>query len=257
MKSVNKLEQNFAEIKENLKMKSKQIDKVKLCDEMNKGILKKFYVKMERKLYEKTEDEDSIQCALSKLKSLEYAEDKMKESVFGAFDMKYGEVIAQNEKTCKSVMVPCILKHAFGVMFDFYLDNPNIANSDVATYCIKKYVVDNKLLDTRKYKIDVNPKSLKVANIFCTEINFDRFHELPAFLVNKFIKDDDFFPLDEDQFECAIEKCHEGKVTESFFIAGVLRDLKVTQNVRQAEREKFVRNLVAVASEIVECEREN
>lgn len=160
-------------------------------------------------------------CGLSDGKSLNSKED----------------VMATNETTCKE----------FGEMFDdFECKNSSSSETDLLDqYCVRKFVIDNDLIDLSIYNVTINPTNLNVTGVECGSMIETGFElGLTRALDSK------HHELTPEQKECIGDKLRNKKFYNQMLRTMVIKELQLTDEQAAIERPKFIQFMLDLTQEI-------
>lgn len=150
-----------------------------------------------------------------------------------------------------------------GDWFDETVDADSSSNSSNETetdhdleelreeYCQRVYVIEKKAIDSKVYKIDVNPKSVDVSNIDCSKFLFELSEEFIVSLKDEFVgalKD----PTVKST-RCMANAIRSGKYFDNLLKLWMLSELKITDEQRLAERNHFIHFLTNLYANIMKC----
>lgn len=137
----------------------------------------------------------------------------------------------KNETTCDE----------FGEMFDDFDCN----NEEFEKYCVRKFVIDNDLIDLSIYNVTLNPTNLNVTGVKCEsliEIEFE-LGLTRALNTNK-------HRLTPEQKECIGDKLRNKKFYKQMLRTMVIKELELTDEQAAIERPKFIQFMVDLTKEI-------
>ena len=117
-------------------------------------------------------------------------------------------------------------------------------------YCTRKLVVDNKLIDTTKYNIILNPKNLDVSAVNCEQELEKAFKSFEVILM-KMVKDDD--DLNDEKSQCILNKYREQHFGHKLIRLGVLSELEISDENKLEERIAYIQSMYDLVSTIKEC----
>lgn len=132
----------------------------------------------------------------------------------------------------------------FGEMFD---DDKNSSDNLelYEQYCIRKFVIDNDLIDLSIYNVTLNPTNLNVTGIECESMIENGFElGLTTALHGK------HYQLTPEQKECIGDKLRHKKFYKQMLRTMVIKELQLTEEQAAIERPKFIRFMVDLTEEI-------
>lgn len=163
-------------------------------------------------------------CALTDGKSI-----NTKESVH--------DVMPMNATTCND----------FGEMFDeFDCSNSSYNDSELLEqYCVRKFVIENDLIDLSIYNVTMNPTNLNVTGVECDSMIENGFE---AGLTRAL--DAKHHELTPEQKECIGDKLRNKKFYKQMLRTMVIKELQLTDEQAANERPKFIQFMVDLTHEI-------
>lgn len=199
-------------------------------------------------IYEKLTGSESFVNSITKAAALEYSglveqSGKLKTTVETVL-----EYIKSSVASCKN-------EGDFGEEFDVIFENEKIAVKNITDheqeYCIKKYLVKNKLVDTVMYDVDLNPSHINVTGLNC-EAMIKKFNdEIYDELGFAYLETSNLGSI--EKVECALEKFREADYFDLIMKITALTSANITAEQRSNERENFIRILISISSNIAAC----
>lgn len=207
-------------------------------------------------IHKSTNYESCIMANLKKSRALEYVLklEVYQDATHLSNEEKVAKVNEMGRGTVEEITisaVKCQLKESYGEMFDNILNvedsSEETEDDDKDEYCVKKYVVDNQIIDA-KYTVILNRKNIDVSEISCDPI------------VRKFLKtlEDEFTQglLENDSITpeysiCAKNKMLDNKAFDKIIALFILKDLALTDQQKNEERQVFVELMTKVKLEMM------
>jgi hypothetical protein len=150
-------------------------------------------------------------------------------------------------KSLSSMFKPlfkCTSEQLAGSSFDDDIKSAKTTHNDEEFYCMKKFVVENNLIDTTVYDIAVTPKNPEFSGVDC-----DSF-------IKKMIDEGEKGPqngLDEATEACFEEKIREVGIAQNKIVVKVLSKLDISDEQKQNERKKHIKLAREVSNKILAC----
>lgn len=198
-------------------------------------------------------------CMMSDLKKRRYAEYTMKQAVFLSSEsmsqeeigLKVNAIIRRNKSLVQDSMKLCMYSDLFGKLFDDLFDQTENEEEDDALleYCVRKYVVDSNLVDTKVYKVTLNPKNLDVQNVNCKESLETQKRELME-LIEEML---DSESKDEITSDCARQRFLNTGFVDKMMEISVLSEMNITDAQKEGERKRFVDFIGNLIKSVVNC----
>lgn len=191
-------------------------------------------------IYRTLMDSEIFMNSAIKAAALEYTMESSK-------GMNISEIILNAIKTS---IVTCRNEKDYGVDFDSYFDLKETINY-TDSYCIKKYLIKNNLINNELYEIDPNPRKIDFTGLVCEDIIRRLNDEVNDQINAEFFHDS---KLDNAQkVECALEKYREAEYFDFIMQMKALATLNITTEQKQTERDNFIRFMSEVADNVATC----
>ena len=203
-------------------------------------------------------------CLIAGLRSKHWAEEIMLKAVYEASltlsaeekEAKLAAADATIKGAIEKALYICIVEKEFGAMFDSIMRKDASSSSEkddpLEDYCARKLIVENKLIDTVKYNITLNPKNLDVAAVNCEEVLEKAFMTIVV-AVTKALNTDDDFKFDDDETQCLINKYREQHFGQKLMRLGVFSELDITAETKEEEKKVFIQTMHGLVHMIKEC----
>ena len=139
-------------------------------------------LEVKKKLDEKEELRNSSECIVDRLKEVNFVDYAFKVQMLSEENdedtdgERIEEMTAAMQKFIElsgNAIIDCHFSDQFGAIFDSIMTNESQEDEELSVeddYCVRKHIIEHKLIDTTKYKLDVNPKNLDVSSIDCEEL---------------------------------------------------------------------------------------
>lgn len=237
LKNAKKLESHFLERPEAYQVSN--------CSELIDSYNKKLYQQLASTVLSSI-FHDAVDCIISEMKNSNASDDYMKRLVYSKSKLNSVEKqkidleLKQNIKTTlKNATKSCkafdgVHRKQFDQYFKLFLD---AVKDPLKEYCVRKYVIENKLINTALYNVSLNP----TAN--STEETCARFLEK---FVESFTRDlievlkDDGRGFNDGELECFLKKLQKSKFIDKMLVIGVLSEIKISEVQKNAERKSYV-----------------
>ena len=145
--------------------------------------------------------------------------------------------------------VKCDTNKDYSNMFDSIFDAESAEETedgDKDDYCMRKYVVDNQLIDA-KYRVKLNPKYIDISELNCKPIQAKIIKSLDDVFTQGMLTSDD---ITSEITICAKEKMHSNKVFDKIISLLILKELALTDEQKNVERQAFVDLMTKVKIDI-------
>lgn len=202
-----------------------------------------------------TEYEHCIMAELKKSRALEYL---LKFEVYQSAthltseekEDKMNEMERGSVEEITRAAVKCQTDKDYRAMFDDIYNTEDSSeeteDEDRDEYCIRKYVVDNQLVDA-KYEVKINPKEIDVSQVICEPIVTKFLASLQEGFTQGMLENKEITPEFSD---CAKGKMVDLKAFDKIISLFIIKDLALTDEQKNEEREVFVNLMTKVKLEI-------
>lgn len=138
----------------------------------------------------------------------------------------------------------CELQKILETLFDEIFENESEGNKDIEDFCVRKYAVDEHLIDTSEFTVDLNPNHADISNVDCEGENskyFKKFEEdFLEGIKEEVEKTDQKTQVDA---ECALKKLSEANLIDELVKLRVLSKLEITKTQKKDAKNEFVKSL--------------
>lgn len=162
---------------------------------------------------------------------------------------------ADNIKKIVIASSNCFPEALFGAAFDKIFANTTEEDEPLddkqTDYCIRKFVVDNNLIDTSIYTVELNPDKLEnLSDLDCTEFVEDAFEELRDSLRNSFLTDNMQLKSKKRCMNRAIRKANSVSYMSRL---SVLSELKLNDESKSVEKDQFIKFMGDLYGDLTKC----
>lgn len=165
---------------------------------------------------------------------------------------KISEVGDNVENIMKEALISCIYKQAMKELSEDTINNKNIDLGDtkMMDYCGKKRIIDNGLIDTTVYKINLNPDNLDVEGVDCDAVLKSKIRIFVKHLYELLQGGKKF---DKDVFDCFVKKFKESKYFNRLMVLGIMAELDLSEEEKAAEVQKFIDFMKELTYTVANC----
>lgn len=240
LKAESKLDANYPEFN--------NASQIQNCSEIIKSNNKKLYENIALQIQSESPLSESAECIVDEMKLRDSADDYMKRLVFSTsntltvtekqqIDLK---IKLNTKMTLKNAAKSCkAYEKVYEKEFDRFFKIFSEGESDkVKDFCVRKHVVDNKLMDFSVYNVTIFPENVNATQIVCAKI-LEKFAEGFTKGLIKTLRDDGK-GFDEVELECFLGKLQKVKFMDKLLVIGVLSEIDITEEQKNAERKKYV-----------------
>lgn len=237
LKSLSMLELDFPEQDAG----DEQGDCVKLIKEATDAVFVNPGTKFPHKEFQKYKT-----CMTSNLKARRWPEYNMKLAIFvtasylsqNETQLRINEIKKQRKKLVQNAVKLCVFSEIFDELFT--RSSREDEESKASSYCVRKHVVENNFVDTKTYKIDLNPDNLDLSLIECAEHLRRQTQKIES-------------ELDGKISDCAKEKILKGEYVTRMMAFEVLSSLNITDDQKEAERRNFIDLMLQLMKAAGDC----
>lgn len=203
---------------------------------------------------------DNSACIRGQLNSIGYSDLMMKIYVYQhskrtSNSQKKKLTSATEAEATKKLAIAvslCMSEQVFGELFDNLMKNES---EEVETleekqndYCIRKYVIDKKLIDTDKFPVTINPDNIEL-NFACASRIDSIFEDL-----KKIIQDGFEIPgQSRKQARCLSRAIKSENGMEYIAKISVLSEIQMTDDLRKELRSEFVQTIKKLHMQMIKC----
>lgn len=168
-----------------------------------------------------------IACILTDLDGQFYADYILKNLVYENYPGMDGseriELITANQKIHENLLENVEEKCEEESLFKSNFYNSFKSLSPQTLYCLRRYIIEKDLIDTRKIKVNLNPQKINLAGIKCKDLVKVQFQHVENEFKSLFGK-----KLSEEKGQCMIGKFQENKYGDIIVVIKLLKDFKIT-----------------------------
>jgi hypothetical protein len=138
-----------------------------------------------------------------------------------------------------SAAINCEFDMKYSEIFDFIM-NPTVADpfSKEQDYCVRKYILDNDLIDRSMYDLKENPKNVDVSSIDCN----DKMQEIEMFIWDSISSGghQEGEKISEEIVDCLKKVYKDGKYLDKELYFDYLKEFKLSDEQLKIERNNFI-----------------
>lgn len=228
-----------------------------LCDIVLSSTTAGVYSALLEEFSQVDEFKSSAECIVEGLRKAKWSDLDIKEQVYEFMDTLSAEEKAAKIQELKllqgrissEAIISCMADKEFGELFEqiFRKDEQEDFGGD---YCARAYVVDNQLVDTNIYKIELNPKNLKTQEIQCGEIIYKNFKAAEEELREHLLKD---VGENSEKVECFIKQYHQHRYFNKTLAIELLGEINISNDRKLIEKESFIKFMIEVTKTLSKC----
>lgn len=230
-----------------------------LCEMILESTVNRVYAELFKEFSANEDFKDSAECIVTNLRDSKWSDLDIKEQIYEVSDLltqpekdfKILEIKQQQERISSDAILACLSEKEFGELFESIISNATFDDEDlVGDYCARKYGIENKLIDTNEYEVNLNPSNIITTNIQCDAVNKKHFDDAEIELRNHLLND---AKVSEEKVNCYMKKYHENHYFDKTLAIALLGELKLTEKQRENEKKKFLTTMVNITRIISEC----
>lgn len=165
--------------------------------------------------------------------------------------------------TFDSFMV-CQATKKFGEMFDSIMEDESSSEEETdpkEDYCMRKHIVDHKLISIDHHNLNVNPKHLDVATLDCTVLYQKALKDAEDELVKALLEDSSSEEVDDAEktntspadVQCLLEVVREGNFIDQMLQFDYIKEFNLDQVKQKEMRSKFINIMTRLADSASKC----
>lgn len=159
------------------------------------------------------------------------------------------------EKISGNAILTCLSEKEFGELFNSIISNStqeeDKSDEDVVgDYCARVYGIENKLINSTEYEVNVNPTDIITTYVQCDVVNEKHFEEAETELRDHLLND---VGVEESKVECYMQKYHDNHYFDKTLTIALLGELKLSDEQKRREKKKFIDTMVNITRVIAEC----
>lgn len=203
----------------------------------------------------------SADCIVDQLKQFKWSDLDIKEQVYvfsetmtdAEKDQKIHELQQQQANISQTAVISCMAEKEFGELFEQIFSKEEEYEDLAADYCARSYAIENKIIDTAVYFVDPNPNNINIKDVQCRPIVEKNFKEAEDELRVHLLKD---IGENAHRVDCLIKKYHENHYFDKTLAVELLGELKITDDQKKVEKEKFIASMTKITMSLAECQWE-
>lgn len=230
-----------------------------LCEMILESTVNRVYAELYKEFSANENFKTSAGCIVKSLRDSKWSDLDIKEQIYEVSDLltlpekqlKILEIKQQQEKISGDAIFSCLSEQEFGELFDSIISNATFDDDDlVGDYCARKYGIENNLIDTNEYEVNLNPSNIITTYIQCDVVNRKHFDDAESELRKHLLTD---AKVDEEKVNCYMKKYHENHYFDKTLAVALLGELKLNDQQRERERKKFLTTMINITRIISEC----
>lgn len=158
----------------------------------------------------------------------------------------------------------CQAEKKFGEIFDSILEGGNSSEEESdpkEDYCIRKHIVDHKLIDNEHLNLSLNPQHLDLSTIDCTVLYQKALKDSEDELVKALLEEDSSEEKTEDQtskiqptdVSCLLEVVRQGNFIDQMLQFDYAKELNLDHVQQKEMRGKFIHVMTRLADSASKC----
>ena len=233
------------------------------CEDHIQEIKMEIKKQIYKKIRDETDNSETVQCMIDDLRSKHWLEEFMLKMIYQASltlsaeekEAKLASADATIKKTVKNSIYLCVFFKNLEALFDSIMNNASSSSEEAdptEDYCARKLVVDNKLIDTTKYNVILNPNNLDISAVNCEQV-LEKAFKTSLVTLTKIFNDNDDFNLDDKKSQCIFNKYHEQHYVHKDMRVRVLRKLDISAETKLEEKNAYIQRTHDLFRMIKEC----
>ncbi|KAG5675053.1 hypothetical protein PVAND_004991 [Polypedilum vanderplanki] len=229
------------------------------CEMLVQTIKINIYKSLEDSLIEDEEMKEHSECIIDNVYETDYGDKLLvlhvleKDNLTLKEDekMEMKNVILQDAYALiTKALLKCKMNSIFGEIFDSMFNEEENSSeeelSDIEDYCVRKYIIDNNLLDKSKYQLNKNPKNIDTTSVDCVTIFNSVVEQIEREIVKIYTKEinssSEESKEDEDKTgsDCVLKVVRLGKYVEMLAPFDYLIEFNLSDEEKAKEKIKFI-----------------
>lgn len=237
-----------------------------LCEMILQTTVNRVYEELYHEFSINENFKDAAGCIVESLKSSKWSDLDIKEQVYEVSNLltqpekeqKIREIKRLQEKISGNAILQCLSEKEFGELFNTIISNSTHEEDEedksdedlVGDYCARKYGIDNKLIDSNEYQINVNPTNIITTYVQCDVVNQKHFDDAEEELRNHLLTN---VGIGEEKVDCYMQKYHDNHYFDKILTIALLGELNLDETQKQREKKKFIETMVNITRVIADC----
>lgn len=156
----------------------------------------------------------------------------------------------------------CQASKKFGQIFDSILEPESSSEEETdpkEDYCIRKHIIENKLMNTERYKLKVNPQNLDTSSIDCSVLYQKALKDAEDELVQALLDNDSSeenglkSKIDSADAICILNKVREGNYIDQMLHFDYIKEFNLDTAGKNELRNQFVDVMSRLAESSAKC----
>lgn len=156
----------------------------------------------------------------------------------------------------------CQASKKFGQIFDSILVPESSSEEETdpkEDYCIRKHIIENKLMNTERYKLKVNPQNLDTSSIDCSVLYQKALKDAEDELVQALLDNDSSeenglkSKIDSADAICILNKVREGNYIDQMLHFDYIKEFNLDTAGKNELRNQFVDVMSRLAESSAKC----
>lgn len=156
----------------------------------------------------------------------------------------------------------CQASKKFGQIFDSILEPESSSEEETdpkEDYCIRKHIIENKLMNTERYKLKVNPQNLDTSSIDCSVLYQKALKDAEDELVQALLDNDSSeenglkSKIDSADAICILNKVREGSYIDQMLHFDYIKEFNLDTAGKNELRNQFVDVMSRLAESSAKC----
>lgn len=209
-------------------------------------------------------------CVMNSLKKSEFGNSLLVVYVYeltdGIAEAERTEMLKQAQtkvtRATFDAFMTCQADQKFGQLFDELLEADSSSEEetkDQEDYCIRKHIIDNKLIDTNRFHLKLNPKHLDTSTIDCNVVYQKALKVAEDELVEALLDDDSSEEnevqsnIDPSNVTCLLDVVRHGNYIDKMVHFDYVREFDLDASRKSELRQKFIIVMTKLAEDSSKC----
>lgn len=158
--------------------------------------------------------------------------------------------------------IKCQATKKFGEVFDAIADGEDSSQEETEAsedYCIRKHIVENNLIDSQHFQLEVNPKNLDTTTIDCNVVYRKALKDAEDELVKALLEEDSSeeneiqSTIDPTNVSCLLAVIRDGNFIDQMIHFDYVKEFNLNREARSKLRKSFIIVMTKLAENASKC----
>lgn len=165
-------------------------------------------------------------------------------------------------RTTLNSYMACQLGNKFGELFDDILNGDDSSQEQIdpqEDYCIRKHIIEHKLIKNEHVKLQINPKHLDISNIDCNVLYQKALKDAEDELVHAMLDGDSQednevkSKVEPTETNCLLDVIRSGNFIDQMLQYDYIKEFSMSATTKSQLRSEFIRVMTKLAENASKC----